>query len=323
MVPFEKVLEENYQPSLFLRNGHFNTIFTTLYKKDPDINYQRVTISTHDEDRLDLDEMSGQHKKLAILCHGLEGSSRSKYIQRTALILSEKGWDISAVNYRGCSGRNNLKPQLYHSGWTPDIDTIVRHYTDRYEKIALIGFSLGGNLIMKYIGDGIYSLPENLIAGIAISAPVDLYSSSFALIRKENILYTNRFLKSLHQKLVEKNQQFPEIFDLTLFSDINNLRDFDDVYTGPLNGFDGADDYYKKCSAGQFLEEVKIPALILNAKDDPFLSETCLPDIQNPKITTLYPSYGGHVGFYKSGEYCWSEKVIASFLSHVTKLERS
>jgi predicted alpha/beta-fold hydrolase len=307
---------DNYRPGGLLRNGHFNTIYTAFSRKAPVVNYVRKRIATHDDDFLDLDFIQKGCKKIAILCHGLEGSSESKYNLGTSNILSNSGYDICAMNYRFCSGEINLKPQMYHSGWTVDLHTVIESVKDEYDEIYLAGFSLGGNLVLKYCGEDVFKKSEKIKAVCAISTPLNLMSSSIQMLRLENRLYTLRFLKTLNQKLRLKKEQYPDVFDISHISKIKTVMDFDDYYTGPLNGFEDAKDYYTKCSSDQFLPSINIPALVINSLDDPFLGAKCFPakeEIPNPNVKLCYTKYGGHVGFYKKGQSCWEEERIAEF----------
>lgn len=299
-----------------LRSGHLNTMYTALYRKEPQVSFERERITTHDNDFLDLDFIKKDASKLAILCHGLEGSSSSKYISGTAHILSMKGFDICAMNYRFCSGEINRTPQMYHSGWTIDLDTVLRHVENDYDEVYLIGFSLGANLVLKYGGEQKFSLSPKVKAIAAVSVPLNLLSASLEMLRWDNIFYTKRFLRTLNHKIRLKHEQFPKHFNIEHLPEIKTVLDFDDYYTGPLNGFKDARDYYKQCSSDQFLPNIKVPTLIINAIDDPFLGPLCYPSaetIGNSKVSTIYTRYGGHVGFYQSGLYCWEEEKIADF----------
>ncbi len=308
----------NYHPSLLLRNGHVNTIFTSLTRKVEGVTFSRERIKTHDGDFIDLDFIKNKNPKIAILCHGLEGSSSSKYILGTSKLLTQNGFDICAMNYRFCSGHINSTPQLYHSGYTIDLNSVVQHVLKDYEEIHLIGFSLGGNLVLKYVGDHKFTLSKKIKSTSAISVPMELHSASLKMLRFQNLPYTKRFLKTLFEKLKQKHEQFPLIFDLTYVDKVKNVLDFDEYYTGPLNGFTGAVDYYTQCSSKQFLHQIAIPTLIINAQDDPFISKECFPslsEIGNKNITTFYPKYGGHVGFYRKQNICWDEEIILQFLN--------
>lgn len=306
---------EGYNPGLFLKNGHINTIFTSLFKPSIPPRFKRITVNTPDGDFLDLDCVIKGNKRLTILCHGLEGSSKSKYIERTASLLHHQGYDICAMNYRGCSGKMNNTLTFYHSGFTEDLNLVIDQFNANYDCINLIGFSLGGNLILKYLGEDRFIKSDKIKTGIAVSVPLDLHTSSLELLKAQNILYTRRFINSLSEKLKLKKLQFPDLIDLRPLKQIKNLMEFDDAYTAPMHGFEGAIDYYKKCSSRYFINNIQIPFHIINAKDDPFLSEDCYPEIKISKGNTYYTDYGGHVGFFKKGDYCWEELLIGEILN--------
>lgn len=237
----------------------------------------------------------------------------------TASLLSDKGWDVVCMNYRFCSGRINKQVRMYHSGATDDLDTVINHYKEAYQEISLVGFSLGGNLVLKYAGENSGQKANNIKKIVAVSVPVDLGAGSINISKKSNFLYQNNFLKSLTAKVKEKHQQHPEAIDLDLLSKIKTLYDFDDYYTGPLHGYSDAQDYYTQCSSKQFLSEIDIDSLIINALDDPFLPEACYPYEEaqdNPRLQLETPAYGGHVGFVQRGErYFWIEQRIEAFLN--------
>jgi len=313
---------DTYLPALLLRSGHFNTIYTSLARKEPPIDFYRERIATHDDDFLDLDFVKQGNRKIAILCHGLEGSSASKYISGTSHILSQNGFDICAMNYRFCSGEINRTPQMYHSGWTIDLDTVVQHIEALYDEIFLVGFSLGGNLVLKYGGEKTINKTKKLKGIASVSVPMNLLSSSLQMLKLENRLYTKRFLKTLNVKVKQKSEQFPDFFDTSHIKKIRTVLDFDDYYTGPLNGYKDARDYYEQCSSDQFLKDIEVPTLIVNSYDDPFLGPKCYPsdkEIGNSNVSTLYTKYGGHVGFKQSTLYCWEEERICEFLGSPRK----
>ena len=301
-----------------LRNGHVNTIFPPLFRQTVRPGFVRKRFNTHDDDFLDIDWLEQGKKRLAILCHGLEGSSDSQYIHGTARLLYEGGWDIAAINYRSCSGEMNKQLHLYHSGATVDLHTVVEAITGAYTTVALVGFSLGGNLVLKYTNDGLYTLSDKIKVVVAVSVPMDLAGSAVALLRRQNIIYQRRFLKSLRVKVLEKHRQYPEEVPLADLQRVNNLRDFDDYFTAPIHGFADAADYYAKCSSLPFLHHVQLPTLVINAQDDPFLSETCFPVAMakaSEALHLLMPRYGGHVGFSLPGEtFYWEEQQILNFV---------
>ena len=315
---------ENYRPGLIFRNAHINTIFPPVFRKIKQPPFVRERLTTPDNDFLDVDWLKKGNSRLAILCHGLEGSSDSQYIKGTANLLHEKSWDVLALNYRSCSGEINRQYRMYHSGATDDLHFVVSEVEIAYSDIVLIGFSLGGNLVLKYCNDGIYELSQKIKKAVAVSVPVDLSGAAVEIMKPKNKIYERRFLKSLSQKALVKSRQFPDRFPIADFQKVKNLRDFDEYFTGPIHGFEGAENYYIRCSSLPFLENVRFPTLILNAKDDTFLSESCYPMHLAKASDLLYlsaPKYGGHVGFTVLGsEYYWEEMEIAAFVEAYTEL---
>lgn len=308
-----------YTPPLLFRNGNINTIYPFLFRKKNIPNFSRVRFTTSDEDFVDLDILGNGHSKLAIVCHGLEGNSDSQYIQNTAQFLHDNQWDVLCINFRSCSGEMNRKLQMYHSGFTRDLHEVLDAYQKGYDHISLVGFSLGGNVVLKYISDGIFDLPEPLKSIVAISVPTDLSKSALKISSKANWMYDKRFRVSLEEKIKEKHKYFPDEINLDYLSKIKTLRDFDEYYTGPLHGFDGAEDYYSKCSSKQFLGNISIPTLLITAMDDPFLPPESYPfDIaaENEHFFFLAPKFGGHVGFTTFGTvHYWNEQKTLNFIN--------
>jgi len=303
-----------------LRNGHINTVYPTIFRKQKVPSYLRKEIVTVDNDFIHVDMLKNGYKKLAVLCHGLEGSSSSQYIVATGGLLNANGWDVAAVNYRGCSGVINSQLRMYHSGATDDLACVVNANQGSYDEIILIGFSLGGNLCLKYTGEHSGDLNPKITRTIAVSVPVDLKAGSVNIGKRSNRIYENNFLKTLTEKILKKHEQFPDEIDLSLLKNIKKLYDFDDKFTGPIHGFGNAENYYQKCSSKQFLPFIKIPTLIINALDDPFLPEACYPYEEvksNDAIELLTPKYGGHVGFVlRNQKYYWIEKTILKWLEN-------
>lgn len=312
------LIETDYKPPLLFKNRHVNTIYSSLFRKTKPLSFKRKRIETLDDDFLDIDLIENGSRKIVILCHGLEGSSDSKYIQATAKLLSLNGYSVAAMNYRFCSGEINRQLVTYHSGKTDDLHTVINFVLPNYDSVYLVGFSLGGNLILKYNGDGLFSLSPKIKANVAISVPVDLKGSSISLKRCENVLYRWRFLRTLSKKMHLKHQQFPNELDLAPLKKIKTLTDFDDSFTSKINGFKDAEDYYLKASSKQFIHNISKPTLLINALDDPFLSESCFPISEaeeNSNFFLMTPIYGGHVGFISKGAFYWSEIQILNFLN--------
>lgn len=310
----------DYTPPPLFANAHLQTVFPTLFRR-AEAAYSRERIATPDGDVLDLDWLHTGSDRCVILCHGLEGSSRSPYILGMARAFSRRGVDVLAWNFRGCGGEPNKTPRFYHSGATEDMHTVMSHVLacDRYRRVDLVGFSLGGNMMLKYLGDGIYDLPAVLHRAAAFSVPCDLAACSAELARPHNTLYMKRFLRLLHGKIRAKMQRMPGVLDDTGYEHLRTFRDFDDRYTAPLHGFRDADHYWSVCNSRQFVSSVRIPTLLVNALDDPFLAPTAYPaeEARRNRLFTLEtPRYGGHCGFVlfnREGEY-WSERRALEFM---------
>jgi len=311
----------SYRPPRWVANPHVQMILANQLRFVPPLAYERERIRTPDGDFLDLDWTRVGSRRAAVICHGLEGHSRRPYVIGMARALNKAGWDVCAMNYRGCSGEPNLKPQLYHSGATEDLDTVVRHLlkVHRYEPPALVGFSLGGNLVLKYAGELGSEARGRIRAVAAFSAPCDLTASARAISRPENRLYLKRFLKMLRRKIEAKERLYPDLISSEGYDAIRSFEDFDNRYTAPLHGFRDAWDYYRRASSKPFLERIAVPTLIVNAQDDPFLAPECFPfreAYRNPHVLLEAPQRGSHVGFYESNGdgTIWSERRTVTFL---------
>lgn len=314
------IIPSPYKPPLFFRNGHISTIYSGVFRKVEDLDQKRERIDLPDGDFLDLDWSYSPEKtdKMVIVVHGLEGSAQRPYITGSAKIFNAHSYDVCAINLRSCSGTTNRLFRSYHSGATEDLiavlDHVIRSYP--YKVICLKGFSLGGNLILKYLGEG-NRIPSQIKAAIAVSAPCDLYSSLTQLLMPKNVLYAMRFKKHLIEKLRAKQSLFPDKITDSDIAGIKTLKDFDDTYTSKAHGFKDAMDYYTQSSSLQFISNIQIPTLILNAKDDSFLGPTCYPIEESKKNHHLYlemPLYGGHVGFYGENNTIYTEKRAINFL---------
>lgn len=314
---------EIYTPPRFLFSSHLETIFPALLRRVTIQPYTRERIATPDDDFLDLDWLTQNTDKLVIISHGLEGDSHRAYIKGMAKVFFNNGYDALAWNYRGCSEEMNRQLRFYHSGATDDLNVVVDHAIDKkhYKHIFLVGFSLGGNITLKFLGEK-RPRPE-VKRGVAISVPLDLRTSCEKISRPSNWIYANRFVKSLKRKILIKAAMMPGL-DVTGIKRIKTLLQFDNRYTAPLHGFNDAIDYYTRCSSIHFLKDIKIPTLIVNTLNDPFLSKECFPserlkDHQYIHLEILLR--GGHVGFTqfnKNGLY-WSEQRAFSFIDDPKK----
>jgi uncharacterized protein len=313
-------LTSAYRRPAFLFTAHLETIYPALLRHIDGLPLQRERIKTPDDDFLDLDWLCQGSQNVVIISHGLEGSSTRAYVQGMARAVYAQGFDVICWNFRGCSGEMNHQLRFYHSGATEDLDCVVKHALQkRYIGIYLAGFSLGGNLTLKYLGERPH-IPE-VKRVVVFSVPLDLHASCQKISSPSNWIYSNRFLKSLKNKIVQKSTTM-EGLDIRNIGKIKTLIQFDDQYTAPLHGFRNAIEYYTACSAIHFLKDIQTPTLLVNAQNDPFLSESCFPldELKNhPFITFENPKYGGHVGFAQFGEngLYWSEERAVSFLISV------
>jgi len=315
------LIPSNYHAPFPLRSGHLATIYPTLFRRVASLPVTRERLELPDGDFLDLDWSPRRHRSLAIIGHGLEGESSAKYIRGMSLALQKRAWDTLAWNCRGCSGEPNRLLRSYHSGVSGDLGHVIDHaiaQTHAYQKIALIGFSLGGNIVLKYLGEQASHLDPRGKGGVAFSTPCDLSSSSLRLGEWDNKIYMARFMDGLKEKVIRKNKKFPGRLDLSGIQKIKTFADFDDRFTAPLNGFAGAHDYWTRASSKPLLSAIAIPTLMVQALNDPFLPAACFPREIAEKSAFLSletPAHGGHVGFVSSGQEYWSETRCAEFLN--------
>lgn len=307
-----------FQRPKYLFNGHLETIYPAIFRQVALTPTSKERIETPDGDYLEIDWHQRGNSKLLVISHGLEGNSSRAYILGMAKEALKNGFDVLAWNYRGCGEELNRKAIFYHSGATYDLDSIIQHAAARYSEISLVGFSLGGNLTLKYLGENRERTPK-IKKGVAISVPLDLGSSCDQIAKKAFGLYTQRFIKTLRQKVEKKARLYPTEFDLTKFSSIQTLRDFDDNFTGPLHGFSDAEEYYQTNSSLQFLPGISVPTLVINAQNDPFLSPSCFPSDLAKKLDQIlfeFPRHGGHVGFMctDSNKRFYSETRAVEFI---------
>jgi predicted alpha/beta-fold hydrolase len=310
-----------YRPPALFNNCHLQTCYPALFRKVRGVTYTRERITTPDGDFLDLDWSRQGAEKVIIAVHGLGGSSFSRYMPGILKAFNRRGWDGVAMNLRGCSGEPNQRLRFYHAGATDDLHTVVTHVmgVQRYRQIALIGFSLGGNLVLKYLGEEQFPHSPRMAHAVAVSAPCDLASSARKLARRENQLYMWNFLHDFQRQIRAKMPQFPDQLDDTNFHTIRTFKAYDDRYTAPLHGFANAEDYWERTSCRPYLPHIHIPTLILNAQDDPILDHTTYPTEEAQRHPCLFleiPRYGGHLGFVTfrvDGEY-WHETRVAQFI---------
>lgn len=317
------LIHSSYQPPLSLRNGHLSTIYPTLFRRLSSPLIDRERLELPDGDFIDLDWSDRKYSRLAIIGHGLEGESSAKYMRGMSLALGRRSWDTLAWNCRGCSGEPNRLLRSYHSGVSDDLGHVVDHAISKgYQSVALIGFSLGGNIVLKYLGEQGSKLHPEVKAGVVFSVPCDLTSSSLRLADWDNKIYMSRFMNGLKEKIIQKNNKFPAKLNLDGIKRIKTFNQFDDRFTAPLNGFIDARDYWLRASSKPHLKNIQIPSLLIQAANDPFLPEPCFPRKIAKASKSLHleiPRHGGHVGFISRGSEYWSEKRCAKFLEEVMR----
>ena len=307
------------KPPLYLRNGHLQTILPAMFRKI-DLAYERERLTLSDGDFVDLDWLDAASKSLVVLSHGLEGNSDRQYIKGMGEAFFQQKWDVLAWNCRSCSGEMNHSLRLYNHGDIDDIGEVVLHALSRkaYEKVVLIGFSMGGSITLKYMGVHGADLPEPVIKGIAFSSPCDLGDSIRVLEWPSNFLYKRKFLTSLREKVRLKAAQYPDIIDFANFEKIKVWRDFDYYFSAPINGYESPEDFYEQASANNFISGIQRPALLVNAKNDPILTPACSSHTlaaSNPNFFLETPKYGGHVGFgVRNKAITWSEQRALEFV---------
>jgi predicted alpha/beta-fold hydrolase len=326
-----------YAPPRFLRNAHLQTLYAACLARCPQVAWRRERWATPDGDFIDLDWLAGAQgtpracalspAPLIVLFHGLEGSSRSHYARTLMHAIDARGWHGVVVHFRGCSGEANRLPRAYHSGDSTEIDWVLRRLrVQRPGPLAAVAVSLGGNALLKWLGERGPDAVGILDAACAVSAPVDLAAAGAALERGFNRLYTWNFLRTLKRKGRQKLRTFPGLIDRTAMRSARTLRAFDDHVTAPLHGFVDASDYWRRCSSKPWLEHIVVPTLVLNARDDPFLPARALPQPSgvSPAVTLEQPQHGGHGAFVSGpfpGSLGWMPERALAFIQ--TELRRT
>lgn len=321
-----------YRAPAWLPGGNLQTLYPALLAPRPRVTYRRERWNTPDGDFIDLDwtenQDSGSRMKdrererpLLVLFHGLEGSSNSHYARALMHAAVQRGWQGVVVHFRGCSGEINRLPRAYHSGDSTEIDWILRRLRMLHGggPLFAVGVSLGGNALLKWLGEQHEAAHAVVQRAAAISAPVDLHAAGRALEQGFNRVYTNNFLATMKRKSFAKLRVHPELFDPEKLRATRTLREFDDLVTAPLHGFAGVDDYYTRASSKAHLARIAVPTLLLNARNDPFLPAAALPepDMLSAAVLAAFPDEGGHVGFTGStpgGALEWLPQTVLEFL---------
>lgn len=301
---------EYHAPS-WCPGGHLQTVIPARITPRPHVAYRREIVDTPDGDIVAWDwatpEPADPAAPVLVHFHGLEGGSDSHYAEALMSECARRGWRGVVAHFRTCGGVMNLKPRAYFAGDTADNSWVLRTVHGRFPaaKLYAVGVSLGGNQLAKCLGDLGHEAEGLVEAAVSICAPIDLVAGSERINKGVNTLYADMFLKTLREKLILKAKQYPDMFDLEAVKRCRSLYDFDDIYTAPVHGFKSAMDYWQKCSAKQYLPNVRVPLLLLNAKNDPFLPAWVLPTAAEMSSSVIgeFPEEGGHVGFPEGGRF--------------------
>ncbi|MBX3662528.1 MAG: hydrolase [Burkholderiales bacterium] len=312
-----------YRAPRWLPGGNLQTLYPALLAPVPAVAWHRERQDTPDGDFIDLDwtEPGGGdgRQPLLALFHGLEGSSNSHYARALMHAAMQRGWQGVVVHFRGCSGEINRLPRAYHSGDSAEIDWILRRLRESHAgPLFACGISLGGNALLKWLGEQGPAATGILQRAAGISAPLDLQAAATALERGFNLAYTGHFLATMKRKSLAKLRAHPGLFDAARLRAARTLREFDDLVTAPLHGFRGVDDYYDRSSSKPYLARIRVPTLLLNARNDPFLPSAALPAPHElaAEVTALFPDEGGHVGFPDpAGTLDWLPHTVLEFFT--------
>jgi len=294
----------DYSAPRYFRNPHVQTIFASKLRLVPRQPFVRERIETPDGDFFDVDWIQRGSKRVVVVLHGLGGSTASTYIPAFARVAADNGWDVACMNFRGCSGEPNRLFRSYHSGATEDPLHLLQlaHERDGYRHVAIVGFSLGGNVTLKLLGELGGDTPHWLCGAVAYASPTDLASCARLLARPGLTLYMRRFIVLLSTHLEEKNRRFPGLLKVppSRIRRFKRFHEFDEVYTAPAHGFASAEDYWARASSRPFIPRIRVPTLLVNSLDDPFLTHDCHPLEEaraNGNFWFETTTHGGHVGW--------------------------
>ncbi|WP_130734620.1 YheT family hydrolase [Flavobacterium sp. J27] len=312
----------NNHVSFLYKNSHIATIYAGKFKKFPAPQYTREVLELEDGDFLAVDYHLKTNTKAIILCHGLEGNSQRTYMNSCATYFLNKGFSVFAWNNRSCSGSMNRLPRLYHHATIEDLDAVIQFALTKVEKVYLIGYSMGGAQTLNYFGR-VKNISDRVMAGVAVSVPIEIKSSAESLKKGFNQVYMKNFMFDLTKKLKYKAKQFPDLMDWSKIKNIDGFDYLDDHFTAPLHGFIDKEDYYFKVSPARSLTNIQKPVLIINALDDPFLGEDCYPNSFAEKSNYVYletPKYGGHCAFpFKNEVYSYAELRAFVFIEELSQ----
>ena len=321
--------ELTYTPAWWVPGAHLQTMWGKL-RRTPLVPTRLERWTTPDDDEINIHRLDAApggraYTPRLLLLHGLEGTIRSHYLQGTLSQARARGWPADVLIFRGCGGELNRARRMYHSGETTDVDFVARRLVRENpgQPLVAVGFSLGGNVLLKWLGEG-RALPEQLRAAAAVSVPYDLERGARHIETGFSRVYTRHFLRSLREKAERKLASRPGLYDGDQLRRARTLYDFDEAVTAPLHGFESARDYYSRSSSLQFLTGIRIPTLLISALDDPFLPRDVADTVvevarKNSKLVVEFWKQGGHVGFVSGRSpfhsHYYAEERVLEFLA--------
>lgn len=319
------IVRSAFKPAWWLPSAHLQTLWPSLFRILPRPRTSRERLELEDGDFVDIDWARDHGDRTALILHGLEGNSRSHYARSLLAGLRDRGWRAGVMHFRGCSGALNRLPRNYHSGDTADLDAVVARLRQRWPDapLALIGYSLGGNVLLKWLAERGPSAP--VAAAVAVSVPFQLETVTARLAAGASRFYQWRLLTALRRKMYRKLRTRPMPVDYDDIARGRDFYDFDDRVTAPLHGFADAVSYYRDASCGQYLKGIARPTLIIHALDDPFMSPQVVPapDALPEQVRLELSDRGGHVGFVCGGTPLrpryWLDTRIPQFLEEATR----
>jgi uncharacterized protein len=331
--------KDTYTPAWWVPGAHLQTLWGKLARRPPRVPTRAEGWPTPDGDEVEIRRLaptggSSRSTPRLLILHGLEGTIRSHYVRGLLDQARRRGWAADVLIFRGCNGTLPKAPRFYHSGETTDVDLVVRRLVREHpgQPIVVVGVSLGGNVVLKWLGEQGDDLPPELRAAAAVSVPYDLERGSRQIERGFSRIYTAHFLRTLRRKALAKLAEDPDLFAVAPLHAARTLTDFDDAVTAPVHGFASARDYYTRSSARHFLAGIRRPTLLLSAYDDPFLPREVLDDValvaaKNSCLDVEFHDHGGHVGFV-SGRVPWrpvyyAEERVIQYLGQYVAPEKA
>ena len=312
--------EHTYRPAWWVPGGHAQTLWAKFFRRRKPLHARRERWRTPDGDFVDVFRAdAGPHAPRLLLLHGLEGTVRSHYVGGFFREAARRGWGAELLIFRGCGDEPNTAPRFYHSGETSDLGFVIDRIRGEYPRAALLlaGVSLGGNVLLKFLGEAGEDACEYVAGAVAISVPFDLERGARFIGQGFSRIYDRHFLRSLRRKALDKLGKYPHLFDRAALFHAESIYDFDDVVTAPVHGFADAHDYYSRSSSIRFLDRIRVPTLLLSAVDDPFLPSEVLDEVNsiaasNSALSLEFTQRGGHVGFV-GGRVPWKPFYYAEW----------